>query len=336
MPKNKSAAYRYRLIDSALRNTGRKWTFEALLDYVQEKLYENYDVQGCSQRTLENDIALMRKASPEGFNAPIKRAKGYIFYADPDYSIHNQPLIESDIKTLQAALDVLEQFKGLPHAGQILQIVEKVKGVLKMPEKTRSENIIFFEHNDDLVGLNWLEPLVNQIRNKNELKIIYHPFYEENSSELIFHPFFLQEFNNRWYVIGLNVNENINWVLALDRIKELAPTGKKITSSGPVSGGKYFENVIGVTIPNGHPIETIKLKLSSLRAPYVVTKPMHHSQKVLATETSGAVTIELKMILNRELKAELLSFGPDIEVLSPERLREEMKSLLEQAGKLYG
>ncbi|MDB5245914.1 MAG: hypothetical protein JWQ40_308 [Segetibacter sp.] len=40
----------------------------------------------------------------------------------------------------------------------------------------------------------------------------------------------------------------------------------------------YFKNIIGVTLPANAAIETIKLKFSASREPYVNTKRLHHSK----------------------------------------------------------
>ena len=85
MPKGKNASYRYRLIDQALRNTGRRWTYNELLDFICEKLEEEFDVninnekeRALSPRQLADDIRIMRKDPPEGFGAPIVRKEGFI------------------------------------------------------------------------------------------------------------------------------------------------------------------------------------------------------------------------------------------------------------------
>ena len=40
MPRNKNALLRYRTIDRCLRNTGRRWTLQDLVDACSDALYE--------------------------------------------------------------------------------------------------------------------------------------------------------------------------------------------------------------------------------------------------------------------------------------------------------
>src|SRR5690606_20246065 len=69
-------------------------------------------------------------------------------------------------------------------------------------------------------------------------------------------------------------------------------------------------------------------------APYIVTKPIHHSQQVVETSDSG-VTISLHVQLNFELEREILGFGDRVKVIAPERLKRRVKDTLEHALDLY-
>lgn len=74
-----------------------------------------------------------------------------------------------------------------------------------------------------------------------------------------------------------------------------------------------FDDVIGVTIPNDDvKVETIRLRFSENRFPYVLSKPIHHSQV-----RGEPDTIEIKVRPTRELNQIIFSFIPDVEVISP-------------------
>jgi predicted DNA-binding transcriptional regulator YafY len=73
---------------------------------------------------------------------------------------------------------------------------------------------------------------------------------------------------------------------------------------------------------------------SSLAVRNVITKPFHHTQKILAKSSEGiAVTIEV--ILNYELEREILGFGECITVIKPKKLRERIESKLKKAVANY-
>jgi predicted DNA-binding transcriptional regulator YafY len=68
---------------------------------------------------------------------------------------------------------------------------------------------------------------------------------------------------------------------------------------------------------------TFKLHFSQQQAPYVVTKPIHPSQ-VNKPITENGVTITINVIPNYELKSLLLSFGKEVEIISPTWLKAEI------------
>ena len=96
----------------------------------------------------------------------------------------------------------------------------------------------------------------------------------------------------------------------------------------------HFENVIGVSASDKAELEEVKLRISATRFPYIETKPLHWSQTEIKKEsTSEYRVITLRVQINNELIASLLSLGEDIEVIEPKRLvcriREIVEALVE-------
>ena len=94
---------------------------------------------------------------------------------------------------------------------------------------------------------------------------------------------------------------------------------------------KYFDNVIGVTVADA-PVQDIKLRFSQKRLQYVLTKPIHKSQK--CSDPDNGI-ISLQLIPNRELESLILSFGPDVEVLEPLSLRNQIQEKVKESFSHY-
>ena len=95
---------------------------------------------------------------------------------------------------------------------------------------------------------------------------------------------------------------------------------------------EYFEDVIGVTkSANDIPVK-ISLRFSAHRLPYVLSKPMHESQR---NSRADEGIIELELVPNKEFYQRLLSFGSDVEVLEPQFVREEMTKNAQKLYELY-
>ena len=73
----------------------------------------------------------------------------------------------------------------------------------------------------------------------------------------------------------------------------------------------------------------IKLKFSPTRILYITTKPLHSSQR-LYKEDEERRTVIIEVVPNRELIQLILSFGPDVEVMEPQTLREQIIEIIEK------
>jgi predicted DNA-binding transcriptional regulator YafY len=86
--------------------------------------------------------------------------------------------------------------------------------------------------------------------------------------------------------------------------------------------------MIGTTLEGT--LETVMLRFSESRFPYIMTKKLHHSQQL-----TGERTISIQVYTNRELIAKILEFGTDVEVLAPASLRQKIAETLRSASAWY-
>ena len=93
----------------------------------------------------------------------------------------------------------------------------------------------------------------------------------------------------------------------------------------------YLDNVVGVSVFPGE-AETIRLQFSEHRFPYVLTKALHQSQRIVDFDNR---IIEISVIPNNELEALILSFGKDVEVLSPASYREQIQNVIRESYEKY-
>ena len=88
-------------------------------------------------------------------------------------------------------------------------------------------------------------------------------------------------------------------------------------------------------MPLGEEIQPIEIKVTAKQSPYIRTKPIHHTQEVIKEYKNGDIIIRVFLICNYELRAVLLGFGSDLEVITPLNLREDMKAVFKTAVNLY-
>ncbi len=335
MAQNKNALIRYKTIDQCLQNTYRQWTLEDLITACSDALYEYENKHtNVSKRTVQLDIQLMR-SDKLGYNAPIEvYDRKYYRYGDPNYSITNIPLTENDMSILSETVEMLKQFKDFSLFSELGGIIQRLEDKV-YSEKTNQSAIIHLDKNENLKGLEFLDELYQAILKKICLKINYQSFKARKPTEIIFHPFILKEFNNRWFLIGKKQGQDHVLTLALDRIISVSLDLKTRYRKGNFDGDNYYKNTIGVTVLNDDKVEKVVLKIDRRNAPYVLTKPFHHSQEIIEKAKDGGVTISLAVHHNFELERLILGFGASIEVIKPRRLRNRIKQNLKYNLKQY-
>jgi len=333
MPINKLALVRYKTIDNCLQNRFRKWTLEDLMEACSEAIYEYEGItRGISRRTIQLDLQNMR-SEKLGYNAPIVVTdKKYYSYEEKGYSITNTPLTQQDLGTLNEVVGILNQFKGFGYFEELNGMVTRLEDKLyKQQHKGRS--YIEFEKNELLKGLSFIDPLHKAIINKHTLMIEYKSF-KGKEHEMVFYPYLLKEFRNRWFLLGIHRKGKAVMNLALDRIVAVSVLTNEKYFKPPFDVSTYFADAIGVSKAPGQKPQTIVLYIVKEHAPYVLTKPMHPSQKVLKEDANG-LFFSIDVIWNFELEREILGFGECIKVLSPKRLAGKIQSRIKQSIQNY-
>jgi predicted DNA-binding transcriptional regulator YafY len=189
--------------------------------------------------------------------------------------------------------------------------------------------------NENLHGIEFIDPMYQSIRSKQVTRLTYQSFKARQQNVFNFHAYLLKEYRNRWFVLGRKSSKEPMVTLALDRIKSIqpAPTVKYI-DNGKFDANEYYKDVIGVTVNEGNRAQTVHLAIDRSNAPYVITKPFHHTQKIISKSQEG-IEITIDVVLNYELEREILGFGECITVIKPKKLRERMEAKLKKAVEKY-
>jgi predicted DNA-binding transcriptional regulator YafY len=335
MAINKLALIRYKTIDDCLRNRIRKWTLDDLIEKVAEVLYDKEGiVTGVSRRTIQADIQIMR-SDKLGYNAPIiVTDRKYYGYEDRDYSITKVPINNADVEKMKEIVGVLKQFNGFSYFEEMSDMIAKLENNLYKSTQ-QSRNCIQFESNKLLKGLEYINPLYQAILNQRALLIEYKSFKVLQSQQSIYYPYLLKEYRNRWFII-CKPKKGITLVtLALDRIIEFQelPNEKFVTYKG-VDFDIYYNDLLGVTKSEKDRAHKVILEVDNYNAPYVLTKPLHHTQTVLQ-EKEHSIIIRIDVVPNFELEREILGFGECMKVLGPRFLASRIKKRLIRSVERY-
>jgi predicted DNA-binding transcriptional regulator YafY len=335
MAQTKNALIRYKTIDKCLQNKYRQWTLQDLVDACSDALYEyeGRDIN-VSLRTTQLDIQLMR-SDKLGYNAPIEvYGKRFYRYADEDYSITNIPLTENDMTILNESVEMLKQFKNFSLFHDLDGVIQRLEDTIYV-EKTHRSAIIHLDKNEQLKGLENFDPIYQAIVKQICLILSYQSFKAQKPIQVHFHPYILKQFNNRWFVVGREEGKTQIMTFALDRIENIDYNLELDYSSQDFNGDDFYKDTYGVTVLGDSMLMDVTLKIDQTNAPYVLTKPFHHSQTLLETLDDGSVIIQLRVHLNMEFDRLLLGFGPSIKVLKPNILKNRIRERCKQAYEQY-
>ena len=314
MPVDRQVLLRYQVLNKCFRNRYREYTIDDLVDECNKALLR-MDKPDVSKRTIQNDINTLEADYGIRLNEKLRQGRKRLYrYIDTDYTLPLYRMNDAERNKIEDAIYVLRQFEGEPLYDWVRTILMQIEGGLFDGE---SSPVVSFQTNLDYTGLGHFSKLLQAILTKRVLKLRYTPYGKAQITATIY-PYHLKEYNDRWYLIAQVKGYDSYAHYALDRIdgfEEVAVPYKE----PDIEFGDYFDEVVGVTVPEGNS-EDIVLRISKPRFEYIRTKPLHLSQRIVEeNEYFAVVTINVKV--NKELEALVLSFGNDIEVLSPESFR---------------
>ncbi len=344
MAVTKNQIDRLYILDEIFRRWEGKWyTQDDLLDLLNDTLQAR-GISQVSKRTFQDDIKYMMS---ETCQAPIEQSyqsrKRVYRYTDPHFSLRSQQLSPLEKKTISEALSLLGSFEGRPdlewldNLGPLLQHNQDV---------TQAPKILGFQENPDLKNRDLVTDLYKHILAKTPLHIVYRPFHGDIDIHFHVSPQYLKQYNNRWFLLTKDPRYDTLSILSIDRIEQITQTQEISYETVDRDFEDYFYDIIGVSHTPDTPYQRIVLWVSDNTTPYIETKPLHPSQKPVKGDAladlqaayptlKGGSYIAIKVIPNYELYTQLLSYGADIRLISPDSIVEKMQSHINDLQQRY-
>ena len=254
------------------------------------------------QRTLQRDIQVIR----EVYNIEIKCNR----------STNEYEITEDNDLYVQNLLEAFDVFRALQNYGNLSEVIQFEK---RLP-----------------AGTEYLSPLLRAIKEKRQVKLHYYKFWDRSSQtqERTIEPYLLKEAQRRWYVLAWDVEKEALRVFGLDRIKRLDDErGVKFQHPVPKDVEHYFDDSFGAWVDNERTqAEEVVLAFRKLPtdtvfipnpAKYLEAMPLHSSQEILKDEEE-AIVLRLRIKITPDFIKELLSYGKQVEVLTPVHLQKEL------------
>lgn len=287
------------LIISKLRKKGS--SFDEIKSYLQlysELDEENYEI---SLRTFQRDLQEIAK----NYNIEISYNRSQNIY---------EIISEGNETKNERLMEAFEIYNALNLKDNLSNHI-----ILEKRKPLGTENIY---------------GLLHAIKNNFIINFSEEKFWEDEKTKLLqsSKPLALKEAKNRWYLIGINPDNQIQR-FCLDRISDLEITNIKFENKETVNLEEIFYYSFGIITETEKP-KKIVLSFSYEQGKYIKSLPLHHSQKEIINSIDE-YRIELLMNTTYDFVMELLSFGEEVKVIEPKSLQTEIRLKLLANLKLY-
>lgn len=298
------------------------------------------EVLEVSPATIKRDLEYLRTR----LNAPIlwdRAAGGYRYEKSeaPAGSQFELPGLWFNASEIHALLTMQHLLATLDQGGLLGPHIQPLMARLNALLGTADNTVEEVRRRVRIIGvgarhmqLHHFEQVGTALLRRKRLFITYRARGSNQTSEREISPQRLVHYRDNWYLDAWCHLRRELRSFAVDAIlnAEILEAPAKNLSE------KTLDEVLGAGygIFSGKKVQWAKLKFSAQRARWVAYEQWHPRQrsKVLA---DGAYLLEIPYSDDRELVMDILRHGPEVEVLGPQKLRERVKDLLQEAVALY-
>ena len=184
----------------------------------------------------------------------------------------------------------------------------------------------------------WLPVIVNAMRDGKVIEMTYQSFWKDEPCTFKANPYCLKLFKQRWYMLAKSEGKDTPRIYSLDeRMIDVKPTDENYMLPAKFNAEEYFNDYFGIIVGTEWAPQEIKIRVVNDQVKYFDSLPLHDSQIKVPAESNEEYTVyRYHMAPTFDLKQELLSRGPAVEVLSPEAFRLEIQEDIAAMAKKYG
>lgn len=292
---------------------------------------------GMSRASVKRDLAYMR----DRFNAPIeydREANGYCFgkpRSGPRYELPGLWFNASEVLALLTTLRMLGDLQPGMLDGQIEPLSERLRSILGSGDHSWQEvekRIRIFQPERREAGIAHYSTIAAAVLKRSRLWIRHYNRKADRETEREVSPQRLVHYRDNWYLDAWCHLRNDLRSFAVDAIRDAVLRDGRAKE---IPAAELDEHLgAGYGIFAGRDVQWATLKFSPEAARWVSAQQWHPKQRA-RIEKDGSYFLEVPYSGDRELVMEILKFGPDVEVLAPEALRDKVGQALRAAAKHY-
>ena len=294
--------------------------------------------EGVSERTIRRDLDALTQA---GF--PIEAGKrdgktAFTLNRDVFKGVAAAGFSLSELCALYLSRTVLSAVTGGPFQDSLASAFDKLyealppslwKFIESLPDALGAK-----EHGSrPLAGTTSakaVDTLMSAILGRRRVRMRYHSFSSKKLKDYLVEPYRLAYAQGGLYLQAFVPDYAEMRTFAVQRI-ELAVALEESFSPVADSPTDVFPHSLGAF--SGTP-ETVVIEFNAAEAPYVRERQWHASQAI-EERPDGRLRLTLKVVLDWELQAWVMGFGPAARVMTPQAFADRILESLEEARATY-
>ena len=175
---------------------------------------------------------------------------------------------------------------------------------------------------------------IEAIKTSRRIIVTYRKYGFTEPSEHTIEPYCIKLFQRRWYALVRHITRNSLFTLSFDRIIDIRLTEEHFKIDKDFDAQSWFSDCYGVFRNQDAHLERVVIRAYGREAFYLRDLPFHHSQREIASGEDWT-DFEYWLRISNDFYTPLLSRGPNIKVLQPQWLVEDIKQQLLKAAGLY-
>lgn len=289
-----------------------------------------------SWRTVIRDLECLRddEGAPIAYDAS---RKGY-YFVSAGWSLAPVSLTQKEMLAFALASRMFHPFRGTPMERDLQSLFGKIgkalDGSAAFSSPVNPDQVSFIS--DDYVPLDhevWSR-IAGHIQRREVIRVRYRTFSGTEKSYRL-SPVHLTSYHGNWYMVAFRENKPDPSTFALSRLISIRPLKIASWASPLFDGAEFARTAFGIT--RGDKELKVHLRFSPRIATYIAERVWHPTQR-LSPRPDGRLDVRMVTRGWKELVRWILSWQPDVEVLSPvilrnrviEKMQEGLRSLDEQ------
>lgn len=180
----------------------------------------------------------------------------------------------------------------------------------------------------------YLPIILKALQNNKQLYMTYQSYWRNEANSFEVEPYCIKVFKQRWYLVARSPYYDKIMIYALDRIKDLEETNEGFEYPKDFDAAEYFDDCFGIIADSNYEVEKVRIKVSAGQANYLRDLTLHQTQREPERNEDYSI-FEMRLRPTFDFQQELLSMGPDVEVLEPKWFREDTAERVKQMWDKY-